>query len=207
MKKHLLATLTVLLCASTPCWATTIGVNYSATLDLSAYGASSTSTVQGSFSWDPTTAPFATNSNTGYYAFQSASLFINSVDYTAQIVGPNSSHITVYDNAGGDVVSLVLFFSPVLNVGPLAPDIYIMNLDLADTSSTLFSGFALPTSTAFLSSVDATFLAFRSPGFGNETFTQSVSASAAAPVPEPMSMVLVGSGLAALALRRRRHVR
>jgi hypothetical protein len=177
-----------------------ITVNYSATMDLSYFGGSATSAIEGSWTWDSTAAAISSGGNFATYPIQSATLSIDSVDYTSAI-NLATSFFSVVDNAAGsDVVSPILLFSPKLDLdGGSDPDVNLMQLELGMPDSTL-AGFGLPEDAAFVSALNFFFLNFRDSQGVGPAITKGISVTA---VPEPGITLLLLGGMASAMARRR----
>lgn len=115
--------------------AASIGIDYTGTVDLTAYGASPVSTFDASLTWDTTTVATTCGGNCDNYLLSSAALSINATDYSGDI-NLSTSFMHRVDNAPVDSVSFVLQFFTDLDAGV---DVGIINLDISLPAS-FFAG-------------------------------------------------------------------
>jgi hypothetical protein len=208
MKRIALA-LGVSLVSASSAFATSVTLDFSGTVNLSNYGASATSSFNGSVTWDSAMA--ATGGCGGVYCFYDLSggaftFYLNSINETANI-GNLSDYVEVVDyssGAGSDTLRFALRFNPnSVSVGSTFLDYF--EADFTGSSS-VFNSTALPGDLSFLSGMNANYSYFQSVPLPGPSFDEDhgtlVGSAASTSVPEPASLLLAGTGAAALVRRR-----
>ena len=182
-----------LLAAPTPSAGALLTLDFSGTADLSPFGASATSTFDGSVTWDSDTP--ANPSNPTAYLFStaggSATVAINGTDYSSRV--SFLSNFQVNESGSGDSFTVLIFFSPLIDLG-VGPD--VDTLLLSWFNGEFLSSPTVPQDFAFLTAAGK-----NQQIQGNTTIVRPTTfnaSPAATGVPAPPPVILLACGAAAL---------
>jgi len=195
--------------------AASLGLRFAGTIDLSAFGAPSTSTFDGRVSWDPSLScgpggggegDFPLSQANGDPPCVTAALRVNAMSRHG--FDPELSRLMLFPYG----LVLQLWFVPPVDLdGGIAPDVLLMELELwrrADHGPAVFPDIGeLPEDLTFLGRLPDR--AFTVSSLGCFDWYEGACAHARADtltvVPEPSSMTLVLTALATVAIGRRRR--
>jgi hypothetical protein len=202
----LLLSVSVLFGVAGAAQASTLTLNFSGNVDLSASGGPAVNPFSGFFTWDPNKTPSEVDPDAAEYGVEAYQMIFNGVDKTLGL--PGNAGIFVINDADpfgtGTNVDALLFVS-VIEKNAVTGDKLLALAFTGPTSA--FSTLSLPADYSFLSLLPThfSFLSLEVPGEGDANDRiLGTGFFAATPVPEPATLTLTALGLAGAITRARR---